>query len=153
MLQDQLDKSEPNMADWSKSLDGMPNFTVNNITEYHEKITKLFAVRSTHIKKNCIRGEQLIEKRFIDLSSSFAKASDDLFCVKTLCSASMKKEYRWFFLALSKTDGEIKFARCCKCAAGKAGTCSHSFALMKIVSKWVIDQRSVIPEEKACTYR
>uniref|UniRef100_A0A7M5XKY7 SWIM-type domain-containing protein n=1 Tax=Clytia hemisphaerica TaxID=252671 RepID=A0A7M5XKY7_9CNID len=45
---------------------------------------------------------------------------------------------------------EIKFASCA-CVAGKAGTCSHSYALMKTILKWVIDRRTIIPEEKACT--
>ena len=34
--------SPTDLAGWSKSLNGMPNFTVDNIKDFHEKISKLF---------------------------------------------------------------------------------------------------------------
>ena len=34
---------------------------------------------------------------------------------------------------------------------GKVGTCSHMFAVMKLVGKWAIDKLTKIPEIKACT--
>ncbi|XP_066925269.1 uncharacterized protein [Clytia hemisphaerica] len=150
VLKGQLKDGSTDMAGWSKSLSGMPNFTVNNIKAYHELITKLFKRKATAIKKHFIRGQQMIEERFIDLSSTYAKYDDTLFCVKTLLGASLKQENRWAFIALCKETGEIKYSFC-KCKAGIAGTCSHSYALMKTIMKWVVDRRTVIPEEKACT--
>ncbi|XP_066923753.1 uncharacterized protein [Clytia hemisphaerica] len=109
ILADQkLNAAETNMDGWSKSLDGMPNFTVDNIKAYNEKITKLFCQKSTAIKKHFIRGTQFSEERFIDLPSTFSKSDEDLFCVKTIIGASLKKDCRWAVVALSKTDGEIK---------------------------------------------
>ena len=35
--------------------------------------------------------------------------------------------------------------------AGKAGMCSHAYAMMKTVAKWVIDRLKIIPEDMACT--
>ena len=151
ILADQkLKESETNMTGWSKSLDGMPNFSVDNIKVYQEKITKLFCENSKLIKKNFIRGQQFMEERFIDLTSTFSKSDETIFCVKTVIAASLRKLCRWAVVALSKTDGEIIYAHCA-CVGGKAGTCAHSYALMKTILKWVIDRRTVIPEEKACT--
>lgn len=143
-------ENENDMAGWSKSLEGIPNFTVNHIKTYSEKINKLCREKSTAIKKHFIRGEQMVEERYLDLSSAYAKADNDVFCVKTVIAASLKKKSRWAFLVLSKENADIVYARC-KCAAGKAGTCSHSYALMKTVLKWIVDRRKLIPEEKACT--
>ena len=64
----------------------------------------------------------------------------------------MKKKDRWILLAVSKQSCEVQYAHC-ECPSGKAGTCSHSFALMKLFAKWVIDNLSEIPSQKACTSR
>ena len=53
-------------------------------------------------------------------------------------------------MALSKVDGSVSYAYC-QCPAGKVGTCSHMFAVMKLVAKWAIDKLTIIPEIKACT--
>ena len=53
-------------------------------------------------------------------------------------------------MALTKADGSVAYA-CCQCPAGKVGTCSHVFVVMKLVAKWVIDKINKIPEPKACT--
>ena len=53
-------------------------------------------------------------------------------------------------MALSKVDGSICHAYC-QCPAGKVGTCSHMFAVMKLVAKWAIDKFTKIPDMEACT--
>ena len=53
-------------------------------------------------------------------------------------------------MVLSKVDGSVSHAYC-QCPAGKVGTCSHMFAVMKLVGKWAIDKLTKIPEIKACT--
>ena len=53
-------------------------------------------------------------------------------------------------MAFSKVDGSVSYAYC-QCPAGKVGTCSHMFAVMKLVAKWAIDKLTIIPEIKACT--
>ncbi|XP_057295018.1 uncharacterized protein LOC130623542 [Hydractinia symbiolongicarpus] len=55
ILADQkLTAAETNMEGWSKSLDGMPNVTVDNIKTYNDKITNLFCQKSTAIKKHLL---------------------------------------------------------------------------------------------------
>ena len=100
--------------------------------------------------KHFRRGEQLLEENFIDIASIYSKQSDTLFCLKGVCAASLKKQNRWTFMALSKVDGSVSYAYC-QCPAGKVGTCPHMFAVMKLVAKWAIDKLTKIPEIKACT--
>ena len=38
-----------------------------------------------------------------------------------------------------------------QCPAGKVGTCSHTYAMMKLVAKWVLEKYKLIPEPEACT--
>ena len=100
--------------------------------------------------KHFLRGKQLLEENFIDVASIYSKQSDTLFCLKGVCAASLKKQNRWTFMALSKVDGSVSYAYC-QCPAGRVGTCSHMFAVMKLVAKWAIDKLTKIPELKACT--
>ena len=52
------------------------------------------------------------------------------------------------FVALAKVEGLVAYAYS-QCPAGRVGTCSHAFAVMKLVAKWVIDKINKIPEPKA----
>ena len=88
----------------------------------------------------------------MDISSIYTKQTSHLFALKGVCTASLKQKNRWIFVALNKTDATIAYAYC-ECPAGKTGTCSHAFAIMKLVAKWVIDKILNIPEPKACTSR
>ena len=53
-------------------------------------------------------------------------------------------------MALTKADGSVAYGYC-QCPTGRVGACSHAFAVMKLVAKWVIDKINKIPEAKACT--
>ena len=55
-------------------------------------------------------------------------------------------------MALSKDNGSVSYAYC-QCPAGKVGTCSHMFAVVKLVAKWAINKLTKIPEIKACTLK
>ena len=55
-------------------------------------------------------------------------------------------------MALSKVDGSLPYAYC-QCPAWKVGTCSHIFAVMKLVTKRAIDELTKITEKKACTLK
>ena len=92
----------------------------------------------------------MLEEQYVDIGSIFTKQSDDFFCFRSVCGASLRKQNRIIFVALTKADGLVAYA-CCQCPAGKVGTCSHAFAVMKLVAKWVIDKINKIPEPKACT--
>jgi len=135
---------------WSKTLENVPAFTMQDINTYVNKINIIHNSKSKAIKKHFQRGEQFIEENYIDVNSVHTKQNDDLFSIKGVCAASLKKKDRWIFLILSKSTAEIKFGYC-QCPAGKAGTCSHAYALLKMLAKWVIDRLPIVPVEKACT--
>ena len=138
------------IAGWTKSLLGVPTFNSSKIKEYYELINNKLTKQSTLVKKHFERGSQLLEESFITVDSVYVKEADSLYCVKGVCGASLKKKDRWVTIALSKDTADIKFAFC-QCTAGKTGTCSHTFALMKLLAKWVLDNRTEIPDEVACT--
>ena len=102
--------------------------------------------------KHFRRWEQLLEEHFTGIASICSKQSDTLFCLKGVCAASLKKQNRWTFMALTKVDGSVLYAYI-QCPTGKVGTCSHMFAVMKLVAKWAIDKLTKIPEIKACNSR
>ena len=92
----------------------------------------------------------MLEEQYVDIGSIFTKQSDDFFCFKGVCVASLRKQNRIIFVALTKADGSVAYAYC-QCPAERVGTCSHIFAVMKLVAKWVIDKINKIPKPKACT--
>ena len=96
---------------WSKSLEGMPSFSIEHIGSYSQKI-------NTAILSKSKKGEQLLEENFIDIASIYSKQSDTLFCLKGVCAASLKKQNRWTFMVLSKVDGSVSYAYC-QCPAGE----------------------------------
>ena len=129
-----------NMDGWTKTLEGIPQFSVNSIETYAEKITAAVDPKCKSVKRHFSRGEQFLEENFLDISSIHSKQSDKLFCLKGVCAASMKKKDRVIFIAMNKNDASVSYSFC-QCPAGKAGTCFHAFALMKLVAKWMIDKK------------
>ena len=135
---------------WSKSLERMPSFSIEHSDSYSQKVNTTVLSKSKNVMKHFRGGEQLLEKNFIEIASIYSKQSDALFCLKGVFAASLKKQSRWTFMVLTKVDGSVSHAYC-QCPAGKVGTCSHMFAVMKLVGKWAIDKLTKIPEIKACT--
>ena len=131
-----------------KSLDGWAK-TLGDV-RYHEEINKNNSSSSTLIKKNFQRGSKLLDEQYIDLHSVHAKEDNDVYVVKGLCEASLRQVDRWVIFVLKKRPCQVYFAYC-QCTAGTAGTCSHAFALMKMVSKWNADSCVSVPEAVACT--
>ena len=128
---------------WSKSLNGLPRFTADKIEKHYQRINDAVTRKSTIVKKHFSRGAQLLEEQYVDLNSIFSKQNDSVFCVKGVVAASLKKQIRWVFIAIDKSTADITYSYC-GCAAGKAGTCSHAFAIMKLVAKWVVDRLTII---------
>ena len=139
-----------NLAEWTKSLDNLSKFSASNIDNYFYNVSKAVLSTSTMTKKNFNRGEQFLEENYLDLGSIFVKENEHLICLKGICAASLKQRDRWVTIAVRKESGDAEFAFC-QFPSGKAGTCSHSFAMMKLIAKWVLDQLKEIPEPKACT--
>ena len=73
-----------------------------------------------------------------------SKQNDKYFCVKGICSASLKQKDRWAFIVIQKSTGDIELATC-QCPA------SYSYAVSKVIAKWVIDRVTIIPQQRACT--
>ena len=124
---------------WSKSLINMPVFTSEHINQYYEKVNKAFSKKSTLVEKHFERGEQLLEEAYVDISSIYVKDNENLFCIKGVCAASLKKLDRWVTVSIQKNPCEIYF-EFCECTAGKPGTCSHVFSVLKLIAKWVIEK-------------
>ena len=135
---------------WSKNLVNLPSFTLDKIVAYAERVNKTFITKSKKILKNFHRGQQFLEEKFIDLNSILSKQKDKYFSVRGICSASLKQKGRWVFIVIQKSTGDIEFAQC-QCSAGRAGTYSHSYAVSKLIAKWVIDRATVIPQQKTYT--
>ena len=64
------------------------------------------------------------------------------------CKFKAKRQDVYF--VVQKPTGNIEFPTC-QCPAGRAGTCSHSYAVSKVIAKWVIDRATIIPQQRACT--
>ena len=137
-------------AGWSKSLGGLPAFSSQHINHYYHEVNRKHMGTSSVVKKHFTRGEQLLEEKFISLNSMLVKQDSSYFCVKGMCSASLRKKNRYVTIALWKSDASVAFAFC-QCEEGSTGTCSHCFAMMKLLARWVLDKKNFIPEEKACT--
>ena len=134
---------------WSKSLDGLPQFSVENVEKYANMVTAGVFSKSTVVKKHFSGGEQLLEEQYVDIGSIFTKQSYYFLFLFFVCGASLRKQNR-IFVALTKADGSVAYGYC-QCPTGRVGACSHAFAVMKLVAKWVIDKINKIPEAKACT--
>ena len=94
---------------WSKTLDGLPQFSLENIKKYVNMVTAEVLSKSAVVKKHFSRGEQLLEEQYVDIGSIFTKQSDDYFCFKGVCGASLRKQNRIIFVALSKADGSVEY--------------------------------------------
>ena len=137
---------------WVKSLEGLPRLTINEIELYLEKVSSKNAKKFTSVKKNFERGGQFLSESYIDLDSIYVMRTDELFCLKAVCAASLKKQDRWITVAISTVANHVEFAQC-QCPAGKGGTCAHSFAFLKLIANWVLERRQEVPAQDACTSR
>ena len=63
------------MVGWRKSLDGLPQFSVENIEKYANIVTAGVLSKSTVVKKHFSRGEQLLEEQYVDIVGQFSPSS------------------------------------------------------------------------------
>ena len=138
------------LAGWAKSLSDAPVLTMKEIKKYFDHVSTVVMKNSTAVKESFSRGSQLIEENFPDKSTVYAKHDKSVFCLKGLCGASLHKKGYWITVAVDRKASDVIFAYC-QCEAGKGGTCSHSFAIMKTLARWSLDQLKEIPEDIACT--
>ena len=64
----------------SKSLDGLPQVSVENIEKYENIVTAGVLSKSTVVKKHFSLGDKLSEEQYVDIGPIFTKQSDDFFC-------------------------------------------------------------------------
>ena len=83
---------------WSKSLDGLPQFSVENVEKYANMVTAGVFSKSTVVKKHFSGGEQSLEEQYVDIGSIFTKQSYYFFCFFSLSVGLVLEsriEYLW----------------------------------------------------------
>ena len=84
------------------------------------------------------------------MNSILSKQNDKYFSFRGICAASLKQKDRWVFIVIQKSTSDIEFATC-QCPAGRAGTCSNSYAVSQVITTWAIDRVSIMPQQRGCT--
>ena len=127
------------LTGWTKSLSDAPVLTMKEIKKYFDHVSTVVVKNATTVKKSFNRGSQLIEENFLNKSTVYAEHDESVFCLKGLCGASLRKKDHWITVAVDRKTSDVIFAYC-QCEAGKGGTCSHFFPLMKTLAMWSLDQ-------------
>ena len=108
-----------------------------------ERVNKAFITKLKKIRKCFQQRQQFLQENFIDLNPFYL---NKMIIILVLSAASLKQKDRWLFIIIQESTGDIEFASCL-CPAGRAGICSHLFAVSKVVAKWVTDRVSITPQE------
>lgn len=137
-------KNEP----WGKSLENMPNVTINEIENHRKKSGKS---QSIAIIKTLDRGRKFKNERYISADSIFTRFYLGFFYVKCKCKASMKKEFRTVELVFNTNDADYGINAKCDCPAGASGYCNHIMALLFELADYTLSGLLQVPEEVSCT--
>ena len=136
---------------WSKSLEHLPVFTINEI-EKHKQLTG--KMKGKHkglpITKTLIKGRKLMQDGYLKTNEMFACSTDEYFKVKCKCLASMKSVLRDIVVTLDVRTSEVVKVSC-SCPAGQSGYCNHVMALLLKLASFSLQGTTEIPEEVACT--
>ena len=133
--------------EWSKTLVGMPTFTMKEIEKHRQLSSK---IQGLPIMKTLVRGRKFKEERFLTADSIYTTKTQNLFKVKGLCKASMKKDLRKVFVSINRAISMVSSADC-SCPAGKRRYCNHVMALLLELADYSLRGLKKVPEEKACT--
>ena len=74
----------------------------------------------------------------------------NLFKVKGLCKASMKKDIKKIFVSINCATSIVSSADC-SCPPRKYGYCNHAMALLLELADYSQRGSKKVPEEKVCT--
>ena len=122
----------------------MPTFTIREIEKYRQLSGKIQGLP-------IVRGQKFKEERFLTTDSIYTTKTKNLFKVKGLCEASMKKELKKVFVSKNRATLMVSSADC-SYPAGKSGYCNHVMALLLEIADYSLrDSEEKVPEEKACT--
>ena len=119
------EKSQQNSEEieWSKTLVGMPTFTIKQIEKHRQLSGK---IQQLPITKTLVRGRKFKEERFLTADSIYTTRTKNLFKVKDLCKASMKKDIGKVFASINRATSMVSSADC-SYPAGKSGYCNMSW--------------------------
>ena len=79
---------------WSKSMEYLPVFTINEI-EKHRQLTGKVRGKGLPITKTLVKGRKLMQDGYLKSNEMFACSSKEYFKVKCKCLASMKNVKRY----------------------------------------------------------
>ena len=86
----------------------MPVFTIKEIEDHRKSSGK----NGQSIIKTRDRGRKFKEERYLSADDIYAKLLGKVFCVKSTCRASMKKEERKMYVELDIKSGKVVKAKC-----------------------------------------
>ena len=107
-------------------------------------------IQQLPITKTLVRGRKFKEERFLTADSIYTTTAKNLFKVKDLCKASMKKDLRKVFASINRATSMVSSADC-SYPAGKSGYCNHVTTLLLELADYCLRGLKKVPEEKACT--
>ena len=139
------EKSQQNSEEnkWSKTLVGMPTFTIKEV-EKHRQLSR--KIQRLPITKTLVRGQKVKEERFLTAGSIYTTKTTHLFKVKGLCKASTKKDLRKVFIRINRATSMVSSADC-SCPARKSGHCNHVLALLLKLADYSLRALKKVPEE------
>ena len=73
--------------------------------------------------------ERFKKERFLTADSIYTAKTKNLFKIKGLCKASMKKGLRKVFASINRATSMVSSANC-RFSTGKSGYCNHVIALL-----------------------
>ena len=94
--------------------------------------------------------ERFKKERFLTADSIYTTKTKNLFKIKGLCKASMKKGLRKVFASINRATSMVSSANC-RFSTGKSGYCNHVIALLLQFADYSLRGFKNVAEEKACT--
>ena len=104
----------------------IPTFTIKEIEKHRQLDGK---IQGLPITKTLFRGQKFKVEIFLTADSICTTNNKNLFKLKDLCKASMKKDLRKVFVSINCAISMVSSADCKSKSAGKSGHCNHVMAL------------------------
>ena len=122
----------------------MPTFNIKKIEKHRQLSSKIQELPRT---KTVIRKRKFKEERFT-AGTIYTTKTKQLFKVKDLFKASMKKVIRKVFHSINRATSMMSSADC-SCPAGKSGYCNHVMALLLELADYSLRGLKKVPQEEA----
>ena len=136
---------------WSKNLEDLPVFTMNEIERHRQLSGKLKGkLKGLPITKTLVRGRKFLQDGYLKSNTMFLCSSNDYVKIKCKCQASMKNILRDIIVTIDRHTSEVTKSHC-TCPAGLSGYCNHVMALLLQLATFSLLGITKIPGETACT--